>query len=144
MHSSLDSAVDKLCVKFTWPSMITDVEKVILNCPECKKLRGRPFISAALCLFFDRVGELRPATAEENRYLLTCVCAFSGWGWAIPVTDTTAKTTAEALMTRVFCDLSGFPTILRHDRSKSFLGVVIKEVNRAFGMSSVVGSSWRP
>jgi len=47
-------------------------------------------------------------------------------------------------MTRVFCDLSGFPTILRHDRSKSFLGEVIKEVNRTFGMTSVVGSSWRP
>ncbi len=154
MHSSLDSTVDKLSVKFTWPSMVADVEKVILNCPECKKLRGRPFISAALradtfegpfhCLFFDHVGELRPTTVEKNRYLLTCVCAFSGWGWAIPVPDTTAKTTAEALMTRVFCDLSGFPMILRHDRSKSFLGEVIKEVNSTFGMTSVVGSSWRP
>ena len=155
MHSGLDATVNKLSVRFTWPDMIKTVENSMLQCVECRKLRGKPFVSPSMradlfegpfhCLFFDHVGEIRPATKGNlNKYLLTCVCAFSGWGWAVPVPDKSAQTTAHALMTRIFCDISGFPMILRHDRSSSFLSEIIEEVNKAFGMKSIVGTSWRP
>lgn len=153
-HSAVDATYAKLCTRYYWPTLLDDVVRFIQECIECKKLRGRPLVSPTIrsdlyespfvCIFFDHVGPLRPSSPEGNRYLLTAGCGFSSWGWAIPVPDVTAETTATVLVTRVFCDVGGFPVFVRHDRSKSFLNEVVKQINQLFGITALVGSAWRP
>lgn len=153
-HSAYDATLSKLVIRYHWPKMADDVDEFIRKCLECKQLRARPFVSAAMradiydgpfvAVFFDHVGPLRPQSTQGSRYILTCVCAFSGWGWAIPVPNDTAEETAKGLFNRVYCDIAGFPIFIRHDRSQSFLANVIKEINRLFGITALVGTSWRP
>lgn len=129
-HSALDAMFGKLKAKHYWPTMFEDCERFIKDCLECRKLRGRPRISPQMrsdlydgpfvYIFFDHVGPLRPAGKSGCRFLLTAVCAFSGWGWARPVPNTTAEVTGETLVKHVFCDVGGLTIFVRHDRSTSF------------------------
>lgn len=153
-HSTMDATYSKLVTRYHWPTLFEDVERYVKECGECRKLRGRPLVSASVrsdlydglfvCVFFDHVGPIRPQSANGHRYLLTCCCSFSAWGWAHPVPDTTAVTTARTLVEKIFCDLCGFPVFVRHDRSTSFLNDVVKEVNNIFAITALVGSAWRP
>ena len=153
-HSTLDATYSKLVTRYCWPGMFENVEKYVRDCLECKELRGRPLVSATVrsdlydgpfvCVFFDHVGPVRPSSANGCRYLLTCCCAFSGWGWACPVPETTAVTTGGTLYEKVFCGLAGFPIFVRHDRSTSSLNDVIKGVHNIAGIIALVGSAWRP
>ena len=94
--------------------------------------------------FIDHVGPIRTSGKTACRYVLTAVCPFSGWGWAIPVVDNGSESTAQFLTTRVFLDTAGFPVILRHDRSTSFINDVIRKINASFSVTQVAGAAWRP
>ncbi len=107
-------------------------------------LRSDLFEGPFVALFIDHVGPIRPSTKRENRYILTRVDALSGFDWALPTPDNGAETTATFLLQRVFCDLAGFPIILRHDRHSTFMSTVMEQINASFGIESVVGASWRP
>ena len=146
MHSSLDATLGKVLPNCYRPTLVSDTERMISNCVECRKLRGHTLISPQLrsnqydrpfyVIFLDYVGPIRPASRSGCRFLLAAVCAFSGWGWALPTVDSTSETTAKFLVERVFCDLAGFPVFLRHDRASAFLSDVTRDINRVFGMTS--------
>ena len=95
-------------------------------------------------LMVDSVGPIRPETPGGNKYCLAAVDMFTDWGWIVPIPDLTAKTVAEVLVTRVFCDLSGFPVILRTDRGSEFVNEVIKAINEICGVSHVLGTPFHP
>ena len=40
--------------------------------------------------------------------------------------------------------MGGFPLFLRHDHASTFLSELIRDLNKLFGMTSLVGTGWRP
>lgn len=90
MHGAYDDTLSKLLARYTWPTLASDVHDFISTCIDCRKLRGKPFVSAQVrsdmydgpfvVIFFDHVGPFRPTSPQGNKFILTAVCGFSGWG----------------------------------------------------------------
>ena len=45
---------------------------------------------------------------------------------------------------KIFCDCASFPTVLRSDNAKEFIGDVVKQVNESFGIKHITGSAYHP
>ena len=79
----------------------------------------------------------------DKKYVLTCVCCFSWWAWLLPIKDRSAKLVADGLM-KIFCDCASFPTVIRSDNAKEFIGDVVKHLNKALGIKHIAGSAYHP
>ena len=76
--------------------------------------------------------------------MFTCVCAWNGWYWAIPVMDDSSTTAAECLFYHVICDLAGFPLIIGSDCGLAFVEGAVKDLLFVFGVEQVLGSAYHP
>ena len=74
---------------------------------------------------------------------MTVIDCFSYWLWAIPVDNNNARETAKALLLHVYCDLAGWPAVLRSDRGE-FTFDVVRELNEMLGVRQVFGSAYHP
>ena len=70
-------------------------------------------------LHIDHVGPLPPVGPGKDRFLLTVIDRASNYVWAIPVPDTSAETTAKALVDRVLC-MVGVPKTICLDKGPAF------------------------
>ena len=137
-----------------WSALWDDVSFVCKHCIECKKVRGKPYVTGHVrsreydgpfrYLIIDFVGPQRPATPRGNEYLFTCTCAFSGWYWAVPTRTDDGTTAAQCLAERVIFDIAGIPVYLGSDRAQAFIHGVVKELAEKFGLQQVIGSSFHP
>ena len=75
-----------------------------------KKATEVAFLLSSVLTYIVDVGD--KSEGVVYRYILTAICPFSRWAWAIPIMDHTAETVARVLMKHVFCDIAGFPTVL--------------------------------
>ena len=90
----------------------------------------------------DYVGEL-PSSPSGNKWILTAVCPYSNFLWAIPVPDKTATTAAHALFHEVFL-LFGFPSVLQSDCGGEFLNAVLLRLTALLSIKQVFTSGYRP
>jgi hypothetical protein len=99
---------------------------------------GRPF----QMLGVDFVGPFRESL-QGNKYILTCICFYSRFPFAIPVPDCTAKTAARTLFAHVFSD-KGLPEKLLTDRGSHFQADVMKELYGILEIDKLSTSSYKP
>ena len=95
-------------------------------------------------LIIDFVGPMNPASRRGHKYMFTCVCAWSGWYWAFPVTHDTSATAAECLFYYVMLELVGFPVVIGSDRGLAFLESVVKEMLSVFNVTQILGTAYHP
>jgi len=137
-----------------WAKLYSDVQGAVRGCLICREAKAAPLVTGHLrsreydgpfrYLIIDFVGPMNPPSARGNRYLFTCVCAWSGWYWAIAVTTDDSATAARCLFYYVMCDLAGYPTFIGSDRAKAFTDGVIQELITFFGITHVLGSAYHP
>ena len=137
-----------------WSTLYTEVSVYVRGCLICSAAKARPLITGHLrsreydgpfrYLIIDFVGPMSPTSYNGNRYMFTCVCAWSGWYWAVPCQDNTSHTAARCLFDHVMCDLAGYPTCLGHDRDKAFCEGVVQQLINFFGVVDVIGTAYHP
>jgi len=154
-HRGRDKTLEAIMTSgLWWSDMGSTVNQVVSNCWECRKEKAVPYVSGLQrsrdydgpfrYLIIDFVGPIRPVTPRGHEYMFTCVCAFSGWYWAVPTKTSTSAEAALVLAERVLFDLAGIPVYLGSDRALAFVEGVISELAARFGMSQVLGSSFHP
>ena len=90
----------------------------------------------------DYVGEL-PRSPSGNKWILTAVCPFSNYLWAIPVPDKTVTTAANAIFNDVFL-LLGFLSVLQSDWGGEFLNALLHHLTKLLSVKQVFTSGFRP
>ena len=153
-HTGRDRTIELIERDFWWEGLYSDVCAWCKSCALCQATRARTGLSAArrvelyshpfrvLQVDIVDVGESEECEGYKN--VLTAVCPFSRWAWLLPMRTRTAPEVAVLLVTRVFCDVAGFPVILRTDWAPEFVGEVLKEINSRYGIQHITGSTYHP
>ena len=76
--------------------------------------------------------------------ILTVICLFSRWPWAIPVPNKEASTIGAALLRHVFGPFQCYPAVLRSDNAREFLSKVVEYVNHKLEIDHITGATYHP
>jgi hypothetical protein len=159
MHFSVEKMVQRLRETFWWPQMYKIAQRIVDNCEVCeadRKLRQpyrAPLKSAkapngpAQSWYLDHFGPIPTAKSLKGhsvpKYVLLAVDAYSLYTEVIPVTSTSAKETAQAILERVIANHS-FPISLRHDRGAAFTSKVLEKLTQGISIKRYIGAAMAP
>ena len=135
-HLGRDKMMRTLKLKYFWPSMLKDITNLVKTCEICqtRKYSTNSKIPMAITdtpsgrferLVVDLVGPL-PESLAGNKYILTIQDEFSKFLGAIPLTDKTSYSVAQALVEKYFLKYH-FPTILVSDSGTEFKNEEIRD-----------------
>ena len=146
-HLGRDKTLERLKCIYFWNNMNKDIREYIQSCVSCikrktpePKLQGlvenyldaktsiRPFAMTQA----DVVGPL-PLTANGNCYALVATCHVTKWKVVVPITDNSAATVADTLLTRVFYQF-GHPDTLLTDQGSEFTSEVTRRLCTRLGI----------
>ena len=153
-HLGFQKTWSLLRARFFWPRVKRDLTKWIQSCLCCQRRKptrnkrhgmsspiprpGQPFEM----IHFDLVGPFEESTGG-NKYILTAICPFTLFPFAIGVPDATAETTAKALSRVIFWQY-GPPSCIASDRAPAFIGEVIQHLCNEFGLRHIKSSGYQP
>ena len=137
-----------LTTHYVWPGSInTNVRNWARTCTQCQQSKVHRHIIAPFSTFttpdarFDVVGPLPPSNGYC--YLLTCTDHFTRWPEAIPISDITAPTVAQALMSGwIAC--FGIPSTITTDRGSQFESSLWRELMRLLGSHRCRTTAYHP
>ena len=140
--------------RFHWPKARANLKRWTKSCLCCQRRKPskpkrqglsepmpqavRPFQS----LSFDLVGPFEQREAG-NTMILTALCNFTRFAFAIPVPNGKAETVARALVDNIFWNF-GPPEKIISDRAQAFIGEVIKGVCKAMDIKHIRSSGYQP
>jgi len=152
-HQSVAGIWPLLRRKFHWPGITRDLRRWIQACLCCRrrkasrnKLHGlsSPMTRAAKpfhTIHFDLVGPF-DETARGNVYILTAMCPFVQFPFAVGIPNKEAETVARALV-EIFA-LVGPPEEIVSDRAAEFTGLVMQAVCRVLNIKHIRTSGYQP
>lgn len=129
---------------------ITDRIKACVGCQRCKQAQNTQIgtLSSEIVtrpwekIFIDHIGPL-PRSTKGNVHILSIVDAFSKFSIFIPVRNTKAQTTINALSSRVF-SIFGSPKFLVSDNVSHFRSRALKDFCLEFGIQHIFTSPYKP
>ena len=138
--------------RYVWPKINSDVRKWARTCLQCQRSKIHRHTVSPLATFatpdarfdqlhIDIVGPLPPS--QGYRYLLTCVDRFTKWPEAIPISDITTPTIAQAFIT---CWISRFGvlTTITTDRGAQFESSLWQELMKLLGSKRIRMTAYHP
>jgi len=153
VHVGIARTVALCKSRFYWPCWRQDIKDFVLNCIVCRKVNGpsnkrkqalasyvsgEPFARVQI----DHYGPL-PPSSNGNKYVLVLIDTFSKWVEAIPVPDTEAKTTANALVNG-WISRFGVPLEVHSDQGRGFESLLILELSKLLGFYKTRATSYHP
>jgi transposase InsO family protein len=151
-HPGVIHLYDILRETVWWPSMQKDIYKYVSECKECQvnnniktnalplpmSLPTKPWSHLAA----DHVGPF-PMSDQGNKYILVIVDRYTRYVEAVAVPDTSAKTTADAIVRYIICRYGMFDVLLS-DRGSSFTSEVFKHIMQLFGVKLIKTTAYHP
>ncbi|CBY12596.1 unnamed protein product [Oikopleura dioica] len=137
-----------------WIDMDKDCENYVRSCVSCLKTKGahgRPQAPPSGqvqkgrfpgdILNIDYVMMKEPSNGY--RYMLTCICSFSRYLWAIPVRRDNALSAAQGL-TSICLQYDFWPRLIHSDRGLHFVNSTIDEFCKSNEILHSLTCAWRP
>ena len=138
--------------RFVWPKMNTDMNNWCRTCLPCQQTKIQRHIVPPLqhfpkpdgrfsCVCVDIVGPLEECNGYS--YILTAVDRFTRWPEAIPLTDITAKSCANAFLLH-WVARYGCPAEIVTDRGRQFASLLWSEFCRFLGCKHSTTTAYHP
>jgi hypothetical protein len=133
-HLATSKIYWKISQDVWFEDMYSKIDKYCKSCEICDKNRAfrrndvlHPIISTREfeIIQFDHVGPF-PETHKGNKYVLSVIDHFTRKRFFLPVADTTAVTTFQALLDNVFTNFE-FPETILTDQGSSFTSLLAEE-----------------
>ena len=150
-HKGRDSTLEALSENWHWPGMPESVRRWCSSCTKCQEEAGKTAVQAwtRTSLYSHPFRALQMDTVTVplragDQYLLTVICLFSRWCWAIPLQSRTAQEIATALLHHVIGPYQIYPVVLRSDNAQEFLSPTIRYLNRRLEIAHITGATYHP
>ena len=140
-HPGTQATQRPVTSRFVWPGVNADVQRWACSCLWCQRTKIHRHSTAPLATFatpdarfdqvhIDLVGPLPPSNGCV--YLLTCVDHFTCWTEAVPITDCTAETVAQAFL-HTWISRFRTPSTVTTDRGRKFESQLWKAFTQFLG-----------
>ena len=151
-HPGIRASVRLITQRFVWPKVNRDVRQWARNCVDCQRSKTQRHTSSPIGTFgtpdarfshvhLDIVGPLPPS--KGFTYLLTCVDRFTRWPEAIPITDVSTETIAQAFVERWVANY-GCPATMTTDRGPQFESALFSTLTRLLGIQRIRTTAYHP
>lgn len=152
-HLSTEKTFNRIIPHFFWPAMRADVKRHCQSCDSCQRtiakgkvapvplgdvpLVGEPFYRVGV----DLVGPLERSSSGK-KYILTLVDYATRYPEAVALSNITAETVAEALIS-IF-SRCGCPKVMHSDRGSQFTSGMMAEVCRLLNVKQSFTTAYHP
>ena len=135
-HPGQKKTIELIQTDFYWPTLRKDVKTYVERCQSCnlRKTNYQPPVALQEMsvpalpwerISLDLVGPLN-RTANNNKYILTCVDYLTRYPECVPLPDIKAETVARAFVENIICRF-GTPRELLTDCGTQFVGKLFQE-----------------
>ena len=151
-HPGIRATQQLVTARYVWPGINRDVRAWAKTCLSCQRSKVHRHVKSPLGTFstpdarfdhvhIDLVGPLPPSGGYA--YLLTCVDRYTRWPEAIPISDITAETVAQAFVSR-WVAVFGAPSTVTTDRGRQFESALFKSLSGLLGSKHTRTTSYHP
>ena len=147
-----DKTIEKVSRHFYWKGMTNYIKKYCEKCLVCLSIKDPKHPSKSplgniqcsgpwelVCVDLVKM----PTSQEGMKYILTVICGFLKFAFALAVPSKKAQVIAQVWIDRVF-SVFGFPRQLHSDRGKEFVNEVLKEMLAVLGVKQSLTTAYHP
>ncbi|VDI00396.1 Hypothetical predicted protein [Mytilus galloprovincialis] len=152
-HLGRDKTLNSVRRRFFWPGMTSDVSQWCRTCNQCAQAKPGPglghyYLQQSTVGFpFDRIAidilGPCPVTRNANEYLIVITDYFTKWTESFAVSNHTALTVADKLVTEVFCRF-GVPSQLHSDQGREFMSDLFTQICVLLNIDKTRTCPYRP
>ena len=151
-HPGIRATQRLVTARFFWPGMNTDVRHWTRSCLRCQRSKIYRHTTTPLTTFnnpdvrFDHIhlDLVRPLPPSQGyTYLLTCIDRFTRWPGAIPISDSSADTVAQAFISRWIARF-GVPSTITTDRGQQFESTLWTQLMTPLGTRRIRTTAYHP
>ena len=151
-HQGIRATQCLITARYVWPKINHDVRKWTRSCLQCQHSKIHRHTIAPLSTFatpdacfdqvhIDIVGPLPPS--KGYTYLLTCIDHFTHWPEAVPISNATVETVAQAFVSTWIARF-GVPSTITTDRSCQFESSLWQQLMQLLGTKRIRTTAYHP
>lgn len=151
-HPGIRATTKLVQQRFVWPNIRNDCKNFVTHCIPCQKSKVHRHTKSPIMHYdtqsdrFEHINVDLVGPLPESKgftYLLTCIDRATRWPEAIPLTNITAHTVADSLISN-WISRFGIPKRITTDQGRQFESELFNKINETLGVQHLRTTAYNP